>query len=225
MANKNWKTLTNPLVNENPVTLQILGICSALAVTTSLDTALVMTIAVTFVLALSAAMVSLLRHTLPHSIRIIVQITIIASLVIIVDLLLKAYFFEIGKRLSVFVGLIVTNCIVLGRAEGFAMRNGVIASMFDGIGNGLGYGLILMIVGAIREFFGRGSLFGQQILLPISQGGGFEPLHIMLLPPSAFFIIAGIIWYIRRKRPEQVEKAEFQAPQSSQQVATQSKNS
>jgi Na+-transporting NADH:ubiquinone oxidoreductase subunit D len=211
MANKHWKTLTRPLIDENPVTLQILGICSALAVTTSLDTALVMTVAVTTVLALSGAAVSLLRNQMPHSIRIIVQITIIASLVILVDLVLKAFYFEIGKRLSVFVGLIVTNCIVLGRAEGFAMRNGVVASLFDGIGNGLGYGMILMLVGAIREFFGRGSLFGKQILIPVTQGGGFEPLHIMLLPPSAFFIIAGIIWYIRRKRPEQVEKPEFQA--------------
>lgn len=211
MANKHWKTLTRPLLDENPITLQILGICSALAVTTSLDTALVMTVAVTVVLALSGAAVSLLRNQMPHSIRIIVQITIIASLVILVDLVLKAFYFEIGKRLSVFVGLIVTNCIVLGRAEGFAMRNGVVASLFDGIGNGLGYGLILMLVGAIREFFGRGSLFGKQILIPVTKGGGFEPLHIMLLPPSAFFIIAGIIWYIRRKRPEQVEKPEFQA--------------
>ncbi len=208
--NSYWKAMTRPLIDENPISLQILGICSALAVTTSLDTALVMTIAVTVVLALSGAAVSLLRNQLPHSIRIIVQITIIASLVIIVDLVLKAYYFEIGKRLSVFVGLIVTNCIVLGRAEGFAMRNGVVSSMFDGIGNGLGYGMVLMLVGAIREFFGRGSLFGKQILIPVSQGGAFEPLHIMLLPPSAFFIIAGIIWYIRRKRPEQVEKPEFQ---------------
>jgi Na+-transporting NADH:ubiquinone oxidoreductase subunit D len=213
MANDNWKTLTRPLLDENPITLQILGICSALAVTTSLDTALVMTIAVTAVLALSGGAVSLVRQYLPHAIRIIVQITIIASLVIIVDLILKAFFFEIGQRLSVFVGLIVTNCIVLGRAEGFAMRNGVIASIFDGIGNGLGYGLILMLVGGLREFFGRGSLFGKQILVPVSQGGGFEPLHIMLLPPSAFFIIAGIIWYIRRERPEQVEKPEFELQQ------------
>ena len=210
MVSENWKTLIRPLVNENPVTLQILGICSALAVTTSLDTALVMTIAVTAVLALAGGAVSLVRKFLPHSIRIIVQITIIASLVIIVDLVLKAFFFELGQRLSVFVGLIVTNCIVLGRAEGFAMRNGVVASIFDGIGNGLGYGLILMLVGGLRELFGRGSLFGKQILVPVSQGGGFEPLHIMLLPPSAFFIIAGIIWYIRRKRPEQVEKPEFE---------------
>jgi len=204
-----WKALTTPLINENPLTLQILGICSALAVTTSLDTALVMTIAVTCVLAFSGMFISLIRNYLPHSVRIIIQITIIASLVIIVDLILKAFFFEIGNRLSVFVGLIVTNCIVLGRAEGFAIRNGVVESFFDGVGNGLGYGLILMIVGAIRELFGHGSLFGYQLLIPASQGGGFEPLHLMLLPPSAFFIIAGIIWFIRRKRPEQIEKPEF----------------
>jgi Na+-transporting NADH:ubiquinone oxidoreductase subunit D len=174
-----------------------------------MDIALVMTIAVTCVLGLSGAAVSMIRNHLPHSVRIIVQITIIASLVIIVDLLLKAYFFEFGKRLSVFVGLIVTNCIVLARAEGFAMRNGVAESILDGLGNGLGYGLILLPVGAIREFFGHGSLFGHQILLTTSQGGGFEPLYFMLLPPSAFFIIAGIIWLIRHKRPAQVEKAEF----------------
>jgi Na+-transporting NADH:ubiquinone oxidoreductase subunit D len=208
--NRHWKTLSRPLIDENPITLQILGICSALAVTTSLDTALVMTLAVTAVLALSSVAVSLLRHQLPHSIRIIVQITIIASLVIIVDLVLKAFFFEIGQRLSVFVGLIVTNCIVLGRAEGFAMRNSPGASLLDGIGNGLGYGVVLMIVGAIREFFGRGSLFGQQILIPITQGGAFEPLQIMLLPPSAFFIIAGIIWYLRREKPESADEVETQ---------------
>jgi Na+-transporting NADH:ubiquinone oxidoreductase subunit D len=209
MAGRKLQALLTPLVGENPITLQILGICSALAVTTSMDIALVMTIAVTCVLGLSGAAVSMIRKYLPHSVRIIVQITIIASLVIIVDLLLKAYFFDIGKRLSVFVGLIVTNCIVLARAEGFAMRNGVAESILDGLGNGLGYGLILLPVGAIREFFGHGSLFGYQILLTTSQGGGFEPLHFMLLPPSAFFIIAGIIWLIRHKRPAQVEKAEF----------------
>jgi len=210
MAGKRWQILVNPLIGDNPLALQILGICSALAVTTSLDTALVMTVAVTCVLALSGISVSLLRKHLPRSVRIIVQITIIASLVILVDLVLKAYFFEIGKRLSVFVGLIVTNCIVLGRAEGFAMRNGPFESMLDGIGNGLGYGIVLMVVGTIRELFGHGSLFGVQILLPISKGGGFEPLHLMLLPPSAFFIIACIIWFIRRRRPEQVEHPEFQ---------------
>ena len=206
--NRNWKILSRPLLDENPITLQILGICSALAVTTSLDTALVMAIAVTVVLAFSSVAVSLLRRQLPHSIRIIVQITIIASLVIIVDLVLKAFLFEIGQRLSVFVGLIVTNCIVLGRAEGFAMRNGPAASLLDGIGNGLGYGIVLMIVGAIREFFGRGSLFGYQILISDTQGGSFEPLQIMLLPPSAFFIIACIIWYLRRKKPQPQQETE-----------------
>lgn len=209
MTDKYWKTLTAPLIGENPITLQILGICSALAVTTTLDTALVMAAAVTSVMALSGASVSLLRNHLPRSVRIIVQITIIASLVIIVDQILKAYVFEIGKRLSVFVGLIITNCIVLGRAEGFATRNTVVASALDGIGNGLGYSLILVMVGAIREFFGKGSLLGNQILIPTSQGGGFEPLHLMLLPPSAFFIIGGIIWLIRKRRPEQVEQSEY----------------
>lgn len=209
MQNNYWKTLTRPLLDENPMTLQILGICSALAVTTSLDTALVMSLVVICVLALSNSAISLIRHQLPRSVRIIVQITIIASLVIIVDQLLKAYAFELSKRLSVFVGLIITNCIVLGRAEGFAMRNGVWASALDGIGNGMGYALILIIVGAIREFFGKGSLLNVQILIPTSQGGSFEPLHLMLLPPSAFFIIGGIIWFVRRKRPEQVENPEF----------------
>ena len=210
MANKVWQALSTPLINDNPITLQILGICSALAVTTSLDTALVMTAAVTCVLALSGASVSMIRNFLPRSIRIIVQITIIASLVIIVDQVLKAYAFEISKRLSVFVGLIVTNCIVLGRAEGFAMRNDVLTSTLDGIGNGIGYGLILVLVGAVREFFGKGSLLGKQILITTSQGGAFEPLHLMLLPPSAFFIIGVIIWVIRTKKPKQVEQPEFQ---------------
>ena len=209
MANRAWKTLTAPLISDNPITLQILGICSALAVTTSLDTALVMSAAVISVMALSGASVSLIRNYLPRSIRLIVQITIIASLVIVVDQVLQAYAFELSKRLSVFVGLIITNCIVLGRAEGFAMRNGFVASVLDGIGNGLGYSLILILVGAIREFFGKGSLLNVQILIPTTQGGAFEPLHLMLLPPSAFFIIGGIIWVIRRKRPQQVEKPEF----------------
>ncbi len=209
MQDSNWRILTRPLIDDNPLTLQILGICSALAVTTSLDTALLMGLVVVCVLALGSALVSLMRHQIPHSVRIIVQITVIATLVIVVDQLLQAYAFELSKRLSVFVGLIITNCIVLGRAEGFAMHNGVVASTLDGIGNGLGYALILMLVGAIREFFGKGSLLNMQILIPTSQGGGFEPLQLMLLPPSAFFIIGGIIWLIRRRRPQQVEKPEF----------------
>ena len=209
MLDSNWRILTRPLIDDNPLTLQILGICSALAVTTSLDTALLMSLVVVCVLALGSGAVSLIRNHLPHSVRIIVQITIIATLVIVVDQILQAYAFELSKRLSVFVGLIITNCIVLGRAEGFAMHNGFVASTLDGIGNGLGYSLILIIVGAIREFFGKGSLLNIQILLPTSQGGGFEPLHLMLLPPSAFFIIGGIIWFIRRRRPQQVEQPEF----------------
>jgi len=209
MQDNNWRILTRPLIDDNPLTLQILGICSALAVTTSLDTALLMSLVVVCVLAFGSGSVSLIRNHIPHSVRIIVQITIIATLVIVVDQLLQAYAFELSKRLSVFVGLIITNCIVLGRAESFAMHNGFVASTLDGIGNGLGYSLILVMVGAIREFFGRGSLLNLQILVPTSQGGAFEPLHLMLLPPSAFFIIGGIIWFIRRKRPQQVEKAEF----------------
>jgi Na+-transporting NADH:ubiquinone oxidoreductase subunit D len=210
MAGRYWTSLTTPLIGENPITLQILGICSALAVTTTLDTALVMSAAVTCVLALSGASVSMIRRYLPRSVRIIVQITIIASLVIIVDQVLKAYAFEISLRLSVFVGLIVTNCIVLGRAEGFAMRHGVVASTLDGIGNGFGYSLILVLVGAVREFFGHGSLLGVKILWISAEGGGFDPLHLMLLPPSAFFIIGGIIWFIRARRPEQVDRSEYQ---------------
>jgi Na+-transporting NADH:ubiquinone oxidoreductase subunit D len=209
MHDSYWRILTRPLLDDNPLTLQILGICSALAVTTALDTALLMSLVVTCVLALGSASVSLIRRHIPHSVRIIVQITIIATLVIVVDQVLQAYAFELSKRLSVFVGLIITNCIVLGRAESFAMRNGVVASALDGIGNGLGYSLILVIVGAIREFFGKGSLLNVQILIPTSQGGAFEPLHLMLLPPSAFFIIGGIIWVIRRRRPQQVERPEF----------------
>ena len=209
MQDNNWRILTRPLIDDNPLTLQILGICSALAVTTSLDTALLMGLVVVCVLAFGSGSVSLIRNHIPHSVRIIVQITIIATLVIVVDQVLQAYAFELSKRLSVFVGLIITNCIVLGRAESYAMHNGFVASTLDGIGNGLGYSLILVIVGAIREFFGKGSLLNVQILIPTSQGGSFEPLHLMLLPPSAFFIIGGIIWFIRRKRPQQVEKAEF----------------
>ena len=209
MGDNYWRILTRPLIDENPLTLQILGICSALAVTSSLDTALLMSLVVVCVLALGNGSVSLIRNKLPHSVRIIVQITIIASLVIVVDQILQAYAFELSKRLSVFVGLVITNCIVLGRAESFAMHNGFVASILDGIGNGLGYSLILVIVGAFREFFGKGSLLNVQILIPTGQGGAFEPLHLMLLPPSAFFIIGGIIWFIRSRRPQQVEKAEF----------------
>ena len=209
MRQNYWQILTRPLIEDNPLTLQILGICSALAVTTTLDTALLMSVVVIAVLAIGSGLVSLIRHQLPRSVRIIVQITIIASLVIVVDQIMQAFAFELSKRLSIFVGLVITNCIVLGRAEGYAMHNGVLASVLDGIGNGLGYAMILIIVGTIRELLGRGSIFNIQVLIPVSQGGGFEPLQLMLLPPSAFFIIGGIIWFIRSRRPRQVEKPEF----------------
>ncbi len=201
--------VTLPLIGQNPVTLQILGICSALAVTTSLTTALTMSVALTAVLCASAAIISLIRRHIPSTIRLIVQITIIASLVIVIDELLKAYAFEISKRLSIFVGLIVTNCVVLGRAESFAMRNPVLPSVLDGLGNGLGYSLILMTVGAVREFFGAGTLFGRAVVDLKADGGWFQPLGLMQLAPSAFFIIGLLVWAIRSLRREQIEPADY----------------
>lgn len=207
---QNYKdVLFDPLVNNNPIALQILGICSALAVTTTLATALVMCIALTAVTAFSNASVSMIRNHVPTNIRIIVQMTIIASLVIVVDEILKAYVYEISKTLSVFVGLIITNCIVLGRAEAFAMKNPVGVSFLDGLGNGLGYSLVLVVVGTVRELFGSGSLFGLQILPLVTDGGWYQPNGLLLLPPSAFFIIGIMIWVIRARRPEQVEAPEF----------------
>jgi Na+-transporting NADH:ubiquinone oxidoreductase subunit D len=202
--------LIDPLVDNNPVTLQMLGICSALAVTTSLLPALLMCVALTSVAALSGAIISALRKRIPNNIRIIVFMTIIASLVILVDQLLKAYAFETSKQLSVFVGLIITNCIVLGRAEAFAMKNGVVMSFIDGLGNGLGYSLILISVAVLRELFGAGSLLGYPILELTSNGGWYVPNGLMLLPPSAFFIIGLMIWGIRTWRTQQVEKPDYQ---------------
>jgi len=204
-----WRRLTTPLLDENPITLQILGICSALAVTTSMATALTMCIALTAVLTSSSALISLIRHHLPTSIRLVVQITIIASLVIVADQILRAYAFEMSQRLSVFVSLIVTNCIVLARAETFAMRHPVWPSMLDGLGNALGYSLILMIVALIREGLGTGALFGWQVLPLVESGGWFVPVDLMLLAPSAFFIIGLLIWLIRWQRPAQVEANEY----------------
>ena len=198
-----------PLLDKNPVTQQILGICSALAVTTSLSTALTMSVALTAVLVASAAVISLIRHHIPNSIRLIVQITIIASMVIVVDELLRAYAFGISQRLSIFVGLIVTNCLVLGRAEAFAMRNPVLPSALDGLGNGLGYSLILLLLGAIREFFGAGTLFGRSVVTTVADGSWFQPLGLMQLAPSAFFIIGLLVWVIRSLRPEQIEVPEY----------------
>jgi len=204
------KIILDPVIDNNPVMLQVLGICSALAVTTSLLPALLMCIAMTSVAALSGAAISSIRTRIPNNIRIIVQITIIASFVIVVDQLLKAYAFETSKQLSVFVGLIITNCIILGRAEAVAMSNGPGLSFLDGVGNGLGYSVVLLVVAFLRELFGAGSLFGAQILPLTSNGGWYEANGLMLLPPSAFFIIGLLIWAVRSVRPKQVEKPEYQ---------------
>ncbi|PWE27282.1 NADH:ubiquinone reductase (Na(+)-transporting) subunit D [Pararhodobacter marinus] len=209
MAHKRREMLIDPLVDNNPITLQVLGICSALAVTSSLQVAFVMALAVTLVTAFSSMFISMIRSQIPGSIRIIVQMVIIASLVIVVDQLLKAFAFEISKTLSVFVGLIITNCIVMGRAEAFAMKNPPFESFIDGIGNGLGYGLILMLVGVVRELFGSGSLFGFTILETVNNGGWYVPNGLLLLPPSAFFIIGLLIWAFRSWKPEQVEEREY----------------
>ena len=209
MAHKRQSQLVDPLIDNNPITLQVLGICSALAVTSSLKVAFVMAIAVTLVTGFSSLFISMLRNQIPSSIRIIVQMVIIASLVILVDQVLKAYAYEISKTLSVFVGLIITNCIVMGRAEAFAMSNPPVASFIDGVGNGLGYGLILMLVGFIRELFGAGSLFGITIFETVNNGGWYVPNGMLLLPPSAFFIIGLLIWAIRSWKPKQVEEREF----------------
>lgn len=203
------KILVDPLIDNNPITLQILGICSALAVTTTLSAALVMCIALTSVIALSNASISMIRHHIPSSIRIIVQMTIIASLVIVVDQILKAYAYETSKTLSVFVGLIITNCIVMGRAEAFAMSNPVGASFIDGVGNGLGYSVVLIVVAVIRELFGSGTLLGYTVMPLVNDGGWYEPNGLLLLPPSAFFIIGFMIWGIRSWKTTQVEKPEF----------------
>jgi Na+-transporting NADH:ubiquinone oxidoreductase subunit D len=203
------KVLLDPLVDNNPVSLQVLGICSALAVTTSLLPALLMCVALTSVAALSTAAISSIRSRIPNNIRIIVHMTIIASFVIVTDQLLRAYAFETSRQLSVFVGLIITNCIVLGRAEAFAMKNGVGMSFLDGLGNGLGYSAILIAVATIRELFGAGSLLGYRILPLVSDGGWYEANGLMLLPPSAFFIIGLLIWAIRSWKTAQVEQPDL----------------
>jgi Na+-transporting NADH:ubiquinone oxidoreductase subunit D len=194
--------LLDPLFNNNPIALQILGICSALAVTNKMSTALTMSIAVTLVIGCSNASVSAIRNHIPNSVRIIVQMTIIATLVIIVDQMLKAYAYEMSKQLSVYVGLIITNCIVMGRAEAYAMKNPVYESFMDGIGNGLGYSIILLMVGFVRELFGSGSFFGLTILNPVNNGGWYVTNGLMLLAPSAFFLIGFIIWALRTWKPE-----------------------
>jgi Na+-transporting NADH:ubiquinone oxidoreductase subunit D len=207
---KSKEILTTPIFKDNPIALQILGVCSALAVTSNMATALVMSLAVIVVTAFSNMFVSIIRNHIPGNIRIIVQMTIIASLVIVVDQFLKAYAYDISKQLSVFVGLIITNCIVMGRAEAFAMKNPPLPSFLDGIGNGLGYGAVLMFVGFFRELLGAGSLFGIEILPLVTNGGWYQSNGLLLLPPSAFFLIGIFIWIIRSWDPKQVEAPDFE---------------
>ncbi len=211
----NKQVVVNPIFDNNPIALQILGVCSALAVTSSLQVTLVMCVALTLVTACSNTSISLIRKFIPGSIRIIVQMTIIASLVIVVDQILKAYAYSISKQLSVFVGLIITNCIVMGRAEAFAMKNGPGRSFLDGVGNGLGYSVVLIFVAVIRELFGAGKLMGIEIFSVVNEGGWYYPNGMMLLPPSAFFIIGLMIWGLRAWKPAQVEEKEYSiAPQT-----------
>jgi Na+-transporting NADH:ubiquinone oxidoreductase subunit D len=206
---KTKELLIDPIFDNNPIALQILGICSALAVTTKLSTTLVMCLALTSVVAFSNFFVSIVRKQIPGNIRIIVQMTIIASLVVVVDQILRAVAYNISKELSVFVALIVTNCIVMGRAEAFAMKNPPVASFVDGVGNGLGYSVVLVFVGTIRELFGSGTLLGFPIFLTTNEGGWYVPNGLMLLAPSAFFIIGLFIWALRAWKPDQVESPEY----------------
>lgn len=204
MSSKTNQALLDPLFNNNPIALQVLGICSALAVTTKLETSLVMSVAVIAVTALSNLSVSLIRNKIPGSIRIIVQLTIIASLVIITDQILKAFLFEISKQLSIFVGLIITNCIVMGRAEAYAMQNPPWRSFLDGLGNGIGYAIILILVGFFRELLGAGKVMGHVVLPLVTEGGWYQPNGLMTLAPGAFFLIGIFIWLLRTWKPEQV---------------------
>ncbi|UAA39568.1 NADH:ubiquinone reductase (Na(+)-transporting) subunit D [Paraneptunicella aestuarii] len=202
------KVLFGPLLDNNPIALQVLGICSALAVTSKLEIALVMSLALTSVTAFSNLFISIIRNHIPSSVRIIVQMTIIASLVIVVDQILKAYSYEISKQLTVFVGLIITNCIVMGRAEAYAMKSPPMMSFLDGIGNGLGYSLVLIVVGIVKEITGFGTLLGYEILPLIQNGGWYQANGLLILPFSSFFLIGGLIWFIRTIRPAQVEPKE-----------------
>ncbi|WP_261844664.1 NADH:ubiquinone reductase (Na(+)-transporting) subunit D [Aliamphritea ceti] len=207
---KTNEVVVTPIFKNNPIALQILGVCSALAVTSSMSVTVVMCLALTSVCAFSNLFISSIRNHVPGNIRIIVQMTIIASLVIVVDQILKAYAYEISKQLSVFVGLIITNCIVMGRAEAFAMKNPPGISFLDGIGNGLGYSVVLLSVGFVRELFGSGKLFGYEILPLVTDGGWYYSNGLLLLPPSAFFLIGIFIWILRTAYPDQVEKPEFE---------------
>ncbi len=204
------QVLLEPLVDNNPVILQILGICSALAVTAKVAPAITMSIALTVVITCASFLVSLIRNVIPSSIRIIVQMTIIASLVILVDQFLKAFAYDLSKQLSVFVGLIITNCVVLGRAEAFAMKNPPIPSLLDGLGHGLGYSLLLIVVASVRELLGSGTFLDYEVLRTVKNGGWYEPNGMLLIAPGAFFLIGLIIWAVRTWKPAQVEKPEYQ---------------
>jgi Na+-transporting NADH:ubiquinone oxidoreductase subunit D len=209
MTSSAKQTLLGPLFTSNPVVLQALGICSALAVTTSLLPTLLLCASLTSVMVFANMSVSLIRNRMPHNIRIIIQITIISSLVIIVDQVLKTFAYEISKQLSVFVGLIITNCIVLARTEGFALKNNVGMSFLDGLGNGLGYSLVLIIVAGIRELLGSGTLLGFTVFSLTRDEGWFQPLGIMQLAPSGFFIIGFLIWFLRTRKNIPAEKHEY----------------
>ncbi len=198
--------LTDPLVDRNPIGVQVLGICSALAVTTQLAPTIIMCVALTLVTACSNLTISLLRRWIPPSIRIIIQLTVIASLVIVADQIIQAFAYQISRQLSVFVGLIITNCIVMGRAEGFAMTNRPLPSFIDGLGNGLGYSAILLITATLRELLGSGRLLGYEVLVQRNAGGWYVPVNLMLMPPAAFLIIAVTIWLVRSLRPQQQEE-------------------
>ena len=200
------KALFDPLFKDNPIALQILGICSALAVTTKMEAVLVMSAAVVAVTAVSNLSVSLIRNHIPNSIRIIVQMTIIASLVMIVEQVLKAFVYDVSKSMTVYVGLIITNCIVMGRAEAYAMKNGPFMSFLDGVGNGLGYAIVLIFVGLFRELLGSGKILGATILPLTREGGWYQANGMMLLSPSAFFLIGLFIWGLRTWKPDQVEE-------------------
>jgi len=216
----NRENLLNPIFENNPIALQILGICSALAITTNLNATVTMCLAVTFVLTLSNLFISTIRQHIPNNVRIIVQMTIITSLVIVVDQFLRAYAYQLSRELSVFVGLIITNCIILGRAEAFAMQNPPLASAVDGFGNALGYSVVLVFVGFWRELLGSGSLFGVTVLTPVSQGGWYLPNGLMLLPPSAFLLIGLFIWALRAWKPKQVEEPSFRIAPNTRAIHT-----
>ncbi len=202
--------LTAPIIDKNPILRQVLGICPALGITNSVSTALIMTIATTAVLAFSSVSVSLIRNAIPNSVRIIIEVTIIATGVIVVDQVLKAFLPDVARTLSVFIGLIVTNCIVLGRAEAFAVKNGPLASLVDGIGHGFGYGLVLVAIGSIRELLGAGTWLGFTVMPLVVDGGWYTPNQMMLLAPSAFLVVAALIWVLRSRKPDQVEQPDFQ---------------